>query len=223
MAQREQALEALLSEDRTFAPAEAFRAQSNAPDPAIHERAAADAEAFWAEWASQLDWYEPWQKVLDWQPPHAKWFVGGKLNVAYNCVDRHLDGPRRNKAALIWEGEPGEMRPGDRIVFYLTGDVQFGGIVEVTSEMYEDDADIGLRSEAKEMEDYPYRVKTKPVVIPPAGRYVEVREITDLLDKTRALGPKKLGMAFRGNLHRISDADYAQIEQLLKAEAGAAA
>jgi predicted RNA-binding protein len=111
-----------------------------------------------------------------------------------------------------------EMRPGDRIVHYLTGAVQFGGIVEVTSEMFEDNTDIGLRSEGKEDEDYPFRIKTKPVVIPPQGHYVEVREITDLLDKTRALGPKKLGMAFRGNLHRISDADYQQIERLLKAE-----
>jgi hypothetical protein len=64
-------------------------------------------------------------------------------------------------------------------------------------------------------------VQTKPVVIPPVGQYVEVREVTDLLDKTRKLGPKKLGMAFRGNLHRITDADYAQIEQLLRAEAEA--
>jgi predicted RNA-binding protein len=115
-----------------------------------------------------------------------------------------------------------EMQRGDRIVHYLTGAVQFGGIVEVTSEMFEDNTDIGLRSEGKEDEDYPYRIKTKPVVIPPQGKYVEVREITDLLDKTRALGPKKLGMAFRGNLHRISDGDYQQIERLLKAEAGAA-
>ena len=119
--------------------------------------------------------------------------------------------------------QSGEMQPGDRIVYYLTGDVQFGGIVEVTSTMFEDSTDIGLRSEASgEAEDYPFRVKTKPVVVPPQGRYVEVREITDLLDKTRALGPKKLGMAFRGNLHKISDADYGQIEQLLRAEAGAA-
>jgi predicted RNA-binding protein len=111
-----------------------------------------------------------------------------------------------------------EMQPGDRIVHYLTGVVQFGGIVEVTSEMFEDNTDIGLHSEGKEDEDYPFRIKTKPVVVPPKGKYVEVREITDLLEKTRTLGPKKLGMAFRGNLHRISDADYEQIERLLKAE-----
>lgn len=110
-----------------------------------------------------------------------------------------------------------EMQPGDRIVHYLTGVVQFGGIVEVTGEMFEDTTDIGLRSESKENEAYPYRIPTNPVVIPPAGDYIEVREITDLLDKTRALGPKKLGMAFRGNLHKISDGDYAEIERLLQA------
>ena len=114
-----------------------------------------------------------------------------------------------------------EMQPGDRIVHYLTGDVQFGGIVEVTGEMFEDETDIGLRSEMKgEAETYPYRIKTKPVVVPSQGDYVEVREVTDLLDKTRALGPKKLGMAFRGNLHRISDGDYQQIERLLREKAG---
>jgi len=117
MAQREQAIEALLSESRTFEPTAAFRAQANAADASIYQRAAADPEAFWAEWAGELDWFQPWKKVLEWKPPHAKWFVGGKLNVAYNCVDRHLAGPRRNKAALIWEGEPGESRPGERRVY----------------------------------------------------------------------------------------------------------
>ncbi len=107
-----------------------------------------------------------------------------------------------------------EMQPGDRIVFYLTGVVQFGGIVEVTDEMFEDSSDIGLRSAGKPGEDYPFRIATKPVVIPAPGDYIEVREITDLLDKTRKLGPKKLGMAFRGNLHKITDADYEQIETL---------
>ncbi|MDP6604730.1 MAG: EVE domain-containing protein [Dehalococcoidia bacterium] len=112
--------------------------------------------------------------------------------------------------------QSGSMQPGDRIVFYLTGVVQFGGIVEVTGEMFEDTSDIGLRSAGKPGEDYPFRIATKPVVIPEPGEYIEVREITDLLDKTRKLGPKKLGMAFRGNLHRISDADYRQIEELLQ-------
>ncbi len=109
-----------------------------------------------------------------------------------------------------------EMAPGDRLVFYLTGDVQFGGIVEVTSKMYEDTSDLGLRSESKEGEEFPFRVRTKPVVIPEPGDYIDVREITDLLEKTRNFGPKKLGMAFRGNLHKISRADYETIERLLR-------
>jgi predicted RNA-binding protein len=112
-----------------------------------------------------------------------------------------------------------EMQPGDRLVYYLTKVVEFGGIVEVTSEAFEDDADLGLRSDSKEAERFPYRVQTKPVVVPPAGEYVDVREITDRLDKTRNFGPKKLGMAFRGNLHKISQADYDEIERLLRERA----
>ena len=111
--------------------------------------------------------------------------------------------------------ESAEMAPGDRLVYYLTGVVQFGGIVEVTGDAYEDHAEIGLASEGKPDEDFPYRIATKPVLIPQSGDYVEVREITDLLDKTRKLGPKKLGMAFRGNLHRINQGDYDTIEQLI--------
>jgi len=103
-------LEALLKEDRKFAPSDEFRAQAVVRDEGIYARAAADPEGFWAECARELDWFEPWEKVLDWDPPHARWFVGGKLNASYNCLDRHLKGPRRNKAALVWEGEPGDRR-----------------------------------------------------------------------------------------------------------------
>jgi acetyl-CoA synthetase len=110
MAEREQALEALLKEDRRFAPDEAFRERANAGDPDLYTRAGADPQAFWAEWARKLEWFEPWREVLEWTPPHAKWFTGGRLNAAYNCLDRHLGGWRRNKAALIWEGEPGDTR-----------------------------------------------------------------------------------------------------------------
>jgi acetyl-CoA synthetase len=110
MAQREQALEALLKEDRRFPAGEAFRERANASDPAVYRRAQEDPEAFWAEWARRLDWFEPWHEVLDWRPPHARWFSGGRLNAAHNCLDRHLGGWRRNKAALIWEGEPGDTR-----------------------------------------------------------------------------------------------------------------
>ena len=89
---------------------EEFRRRANANDPGIYDRALRDPEAFWAEEAKKLDWFTPWQKVLEWNAPWAKWFVGGKLNVAYNCVDRHAHSARRNKAAIIWEGEPGDSR-----------------------------------------------------------------------------------------------------------------
>ncbi|MFA7248230.1 MAG: EVE domain-containing protein [Dehalococcoidia bacterium] len=112
-----------------------------------------------------------------------------------------------------------EMRPGDRIVYYLTKDVLFGGVVEVTGEAYEDTTDIGLASEGKPGEDYPYRIPTRPVVIAKPGQAIDVREITDLLEKTRNFGPKRLGMCFRGNLHRISEADLQTIEGLLKPRA----
>jgi acetyl-CoA synthetase len=110
MSAREQALEALLTEDRRFVPAPGFAERANASDPGIYERAAADPEGFWASYAEELSWFRRWDRVLDWQPPHARWFEGGQLNACYNCLDRHLSGPRRNKAALIWEGEPGDTR-----------------------------------------------------------------------------------------------------------------
>jgi len=103
-------LSTLLTEERTFEPSAGFRAQATAGDPAIYDEAARDPEAFWAGFASELDWMAPWSTVLDWSPPHAKWFVGGKLNVSVNCLDRHVRTARRNKAALIWEGEPGDRR-----------------------------------------------------------------------------------------------------------------
>ena len=103
-------LSALLNEHRRFAPPPAFAAQAHVSDPAIYAQAAADPEAFWAGFAAELDWMAPWTQVLDWQPPHARWFVDGKLNVSANCLDRHVTGGRRNKAAFIWEGEPGDRR-----------------------------------------------------------------------------------------------------------------
>jgi acetyl-CoA synthetase len=100
----------LLQEDRVFPPADAFRAQATVHDDGIYARADQDPEGFWAGFASELEWFTPWTRVLDWNPPHAKWFVGGTLNASVNCVDRHIRGPRRNKAAIIWEGEPGDRR-----------------------------------------------------------------------------------------------------------------
>jgi acetyl-CoA synthetase len=106
----EKSLAALLDERRTFSPPEDFRQRANVNDPAIYDRALRDPEAFWASEGEKLDWFTPWQKVLEWNSPWAKWFVGGKLNVTYNCVDRHAHSARRNKAAIIWEGEPGDSR-----------------------------------------------------------------------------------------------------------------
>ena len=100
----------LLREDRTFPPPAGFRARAVVRDESVYAEAERDPEAFWAKFAGELEWSRPWDKVLEWQPPHAKWFVGGRLNASVNCVDRHVRGPRRNKAALIWEGEPGDRR-----------------------------------------------------------------------------------------------------------------
>lgn len=108
-------LETLLTEERKFPPSNAFRQKAWIKDPAIYEKAAKDPEKYWAEWASELEWSKPWKKILDWKPPHAKWFVGGKINACVNCVDRHVfptqgNANLRNKAAIIWEGEPGDKR-----------------------------------------------------------------------------------------------------------------
>ncbi|MGD9892709.1 MAG: acetate--CoA ligase, partial [Dehalococcoidia bacterium] len=89
---------------------------SMAADEDLAREAEAEPEGVWAKRAEDLHWFKRWERVLDWQPPFAKWFVGGTLNAAYNCLDRHLDGPRRNKAAIIWEGEPGD----ERILTYQT-------------------------------------------------------------------------------------------------------
>jgi len=104
------AIEALLRENRQFRPPKKFAEQANVRDPSVYRRADRDFEKFWAGFARELSWYKPWKRVLDWKPPDAKWFVGGKLNASVNCVDRHVAGPRKNKAALIWEGEPGDQR-----------------------------------------------------------------------------------------------------------------
>jgi len=107
-------IESVLTENRSFPPPAEFaqlaHVKSAADYEAMYSRAAADPEAFWAEIASELSWAEPWTRVLDWKLPDAKWFVGGKLNVSVNCVDRHLTSGRKNKAAIVFEGEPGDTR-----------------------------------------------------------------------------------------------------------------
>ncbi len=143
----EKNIESHLKETRVFKPARSFAARARIGSleqyRRMHRESIRQPEKFWAREARELTWQKPWTKVLEWKPPFAKWFVGGKLNVSENCLDRHLHGPRRNKAALIWEGEPGEkrtltyqqlqrdvcrfanvlkrnkIRKGDRVIIYL--------------------------------------------------------------------------------------------------------
>jgi len=140
-------IQSVLKEDRVFPPPPAFSAAAHIASAArleqLRQDGERDPEAFWAGIAKELHWFTPWQRVLDWQPPFAEWFVGATTNLCYNCVDRHVDGWRRNKAAIIWEGEPGDSRtltfadlqrevtrfgnvltslgvqPGDRVGLYL--------------------------------------------------------------------------------------------------------
>jgi acetyl-CoA synthetase len=137
----------VLKETRKFPPSAEFAAQAHIKSQAEYEklwqRAHDDPEGFWAEQAQGLAWFKKWDKVYEWNEPWVKWFAGGKINVAYNCLDRHLAGPRKNKAAIIWEGEPGDVRvlryqdlhrevckfanvlkgqgfkPGDRVTIYM--------------------------------------------------------------------------------------------------------
>ncbi len=109
------AIESILTENRLFYPEANFSQKAHIKSQeqyrALYEQAKADPQKFWADLAStELDWFQPWDAVLDWQPPFARWFTNGKLNISYNCLDRHLKTWRRNKAALIWEGEPGDTR-----------------------------------------------------------------------------------------------------------------
>jgi acetyl-CoA synthetase len=109
------AIESVLHEDRLFAPPSAFSEQAYIRSvreyEQLYSKAASNPEKFWGELADQeLHWFKKWDRVLDWQPPFAKWFTGGQLNISHNCLDRHITTWRRNKAAIIWEGEPGDSR-----------------------------------------------------------------------------------------------------------------
>jgi len=107
-------IDSTLRENRVFPPPEEFSARAHIKSleeyEALYKQSIEDPEKFWAGAARELHWFKPWDKVLEWNLPWAKWFVGGKLNLSYNCVDRHALGERRNKTAIIWEGEPGEIR-----------------------------------------------------------------------------------------------------------------
>jgi len=140
-------IESVLKERRVFKPRSAFSRWAHIKSLKEYKKLAQTAEskpeAFWAKVAGELHWFKKWKKVLQWDPPFAKWFIGGKINIAYNCIDRHLQTWRRNKAAIIWEGEPGDTRtltfqelhrevckfanvlkqlgarPGDRVALYM--------------------------------------------------------------------------------------------------------
>ena len=114
MSDVERNIEALLQEKRVFEPTTSFRDNAIVSDAAIYERASADPDAFWAEQAERLSWFSRWETVSEWNPPWVKWFVGGKLNVAYNCLDRHVEAGGGDKVAYFWEGEPGD----ERVVTY---------------------------------------------------------------------------------------------------------
>jgi acetyl-CoA synthetase len=107
-------IDSILKETRVFKPAEAFAERAHISSleqyEQLYREAEADPEGFWAGVAGDLHWFKPWDKVLEWEAPWAKWFVGGQINLSYNCLDRHAQTWRKNKAALIWEGEPGEQR-----------------------------------------------------------------------------------------------------------------
>jgi acetyl-CoA synthetase len=109
MAEEHATLSNLSTENRSFPASDEFAAQANATAD-WYDRADADRDAFWAEQANRLHWAQKWERVLDWDAPFAKWFVGGKLNVAYNCVDRHVEAGHGGQVAFHWEGEPGDTR-----------------------------------------------------------------------------------------------------------------
>ena len=137
------AVDDLLLESRTFEPAEIFKVHANIKDPAIYQQAKKDRLKFWETQARRLEWYKPWDKVLEWDKPFAKWFVNGKLNASYNCLDRHIKANLGKKIAFFWEGENGDtktltyqevygqvnkmasvlkslgVRKGDRVAIYL--------------------------------------------------------------------------------------------------------
>ncbi|MEI8198200.1 MAG: acetyl-coenzyme A synthetase N-terminal domain-containing protein, partial [Phycisphaerae bacterium] len=110
-----QNIQSVLNERRTFPPPAAFSAQAHIKTTAEYDQLYRESidtpQTFWPRMAEGLTWFKKWDTLLDWsKPPFAKWFVGGKINIAYNCLDRHAAGPRKDKTALLWEGEPGEVK-----------------------------------------------------------------------------------------------------------------
>ncbi len=106
----DKAIEVLLDERRNFPPPKEFKKTANLKSASVFNSARKNPQAFWAKAAKELHWFKPWKKVHEWNSPWAKWFIGGKINASYNCLDRHVHAGRKNKAAIIWEGEPGDER-----------------------------------------------------------------------------------------------------------------
>ncbi|HEX4818808.1 MAG TPA: acetyl-coenzyme A synthetase N-terminal domain-containing protein, partial [Acidimicrobiales bacterium] len=105
------AIEDFFVEDRSFPPPEGFKEHSLVASPFLYDEADQDYEGFWARQAADLlDWFEDWHTICEWKLPFAKWFLGGKLNVSHNCLDRHVAAGRGDKVAYHWEGEPGDAR-----------------------------------------------------------------------------------------------------------------
>src|SRR6266498_1167876 len=107
---KDEPIEALLKEGRKFPPPKAFTKAARIKSSTIYQDAKRNPVRFWEREAKELEWIKPWRRGLEWKLPYAKWFVGGKLNASVNCLDRHIRGPLRNKAAFVWEGEPGDRR-----------------------------------------------------------------------------------------------------------------
>src|SRR5919202_1369688 len=114
-------LEVLLRDEETFSPPDDVKNQANFDDPSIYDEAEKDFEAWWESWAKKLDWFEEWDQVLEWNPPWAKWFVVGKINASYNCLDRHVDAGKGDKVAYHWVGEDG-----------ATKDVTYAELLDMT-------------------------------------------------------------------------------------------
>ena len=114
MSESHSQIDTVMREDRLFQPSEEFASRARIGSLAQYEQiwneAKQDPEAFWGKLAQELHWFEPFGEILQWSEPDARWFVGGKTNASYNCLDIHLAGPRADKTALIWEGEPGDQR-----------------------------------------------------------------------------------------------------------------
>src|SRR5436190_21165391 len=107
-------IESVLKENRRFTPSAEFAGEAQVSSLAEYRRLWQEArdnpERFWGRQAESLHWFRRWDKVLVWDEPHAQWFAGGRINVSYNCLDRHLTDGRKDQAAIIWEGEPGDSR-----------------------------------------------------------------------------------------------------------------